>query len=147
MASRIEVGDRVYQRRYDPCDVNVSVVVGSDGLLVADTRCSLAEARELRDHLRELSAEPVRWVVNTHIHWDHVWGNAEFVSPRQVPPAEVWGSAAPAENLIHPVHAACWYSWRMPPSRLRRRMSRRDIRSGSVIGTGSGYSGRALAMP
>ncbi|MDH6221784.1 hypothetical protein M2283_009131 [Streptomyces pseudovenezuelae] len=54
---------------------------------------------------------------------------------------------APAENLIHPVHAACWYSWRMPPSRLRRRMSRRDIRSGSVIGTGSGYSGRALAMP
>ncbi|MEY9942251.1 MBL fold metallo-hydrolase [Streptacidiphilus sp. MAP5-3] len=89
----IEVGDRVYQRRYDPCDVTVSVVVGTDGLLVADTRCSLAEARELREHLRALSATPVRWVVNTHIHWDHVWGNAEFVAPRQLPPAEVWGSA------------------------------------------------------
>ena len=89
----IEVGDRVYQRRYNPVDVNVTVVAGTEGLLIVDTRCSLAEARELREHLREISAAPVRWVVNTHIHWDHVWGNAEFAAPRQVPPAQFWGSA------------------------------------------------------
>ncbi|MEZ0064683.1 glyoxylase-like metal-dependent hydrolase (beta-lactamase superfamily II) [Streptacidiphilus sp. MAP12-20] len=91
--SWVEVGDRVFQRRYEPCDVTVSVVAGADGLALVDTRCSLAEARELREHLREISAAPVRWVVNTHIHFDHVWGNAEFVAPRQTPPAQVWGSA------------------------------------------------------
>lgn len=31
-------------------------------------------------------------------------------------------------------HAACWYSWRMPPSRSRLRTSSRVIRAGSVIG-------------
>ncbi|WP_037607179.1 MBL fold metallo-hydrolase [Streptacidiphilus rugosus] len=88
-----EVGDRVFQRRYDPCDVSVTVVAGGDGLVVVDTRCSLAEAREVREHLKEISSAPVRWVVNTHVHFDHVWGNAEFVAPRQTPPAQLWGSA------------------------------------------------------
>ena len=32
-----------------------------------------------------------------------------------------------AENLIRRGQAACWYSWRMPPRRSRRRMSRRAI--------------------
>ncbi|MFC1417552.1 MBL fold metallo-hydrolase [Streptacidiphilus cavernicola] len=90
----IEVAERVFQRRYQPCDVTVTAVVGADGLAVADTRCSLAEARELREHLRELSDAPVRWVVNTHVHFDHVWGNAEFVAPRQLPPAELWAHRA-----------------------------------------------------
>jgi glyoxylase-like metal-dependent hydrolase (beta-lactamase superfamily II) len=89
----LEVGDRIFQRRYNPCDVTVTAVAGTDGLMVVDTRCSLQEARELREHLREISGAPVRWVVNTHVHFDHVWGNAEFAAPRQVPPAQIWGSA------------------------------------------------------
>jgi hypothetical protein len=56
-------------------------------------------------------------------------------------------ASAPAENLIRPGQSASRYSWRMPPSRSRFRMSRRVICSGSVIGAGSGWSGRALAMP
>lgn len=94
-----EVADRVFQRRYQPCDVTVGVVVGGDGLAVVDTRCSLAEARELREHLRQLSSAPVRWVVNTHVHFDHVWGNAEFAAPRQTPPAEFWGHTATAAAM------------------------------------------------
>ena len=94
-----EVADRVFQRRYQPCDVTVAVVVGGAGLAVVDTRCSLAEARELRKHLRQLSTAPVRWVVNTHVHFDHVWGNAEFAAPRQTPPAEIWGHTATAAAM------------------------------------------------
>lgn len=58
-------------------------------------------------------------------------------------------TAAPAEKLIRPVQAACRYSWRMPPSRWRRRMSRWVICSGSLIGIGigKGRSGRAWAIP
>jgi hypothetical protein len=54
---------------------------------------------------------------------------------------------APAENLIHAAQAACRYSWRIPPKRWCLRMSMRAIWSGSVIGGGSGWSGRALEMP
>ena len=99
-----EVADRVFQRRYEPFDVTVSVVVGADGLAVVDTRGSLAEGRELREHLRRLSAAPVRWVVNTHWHFDHLWGNAVFTAPRQRPPAEVWGHRSVPGALAGPMN-------------------------------------------
>jgi hypothetical protein len=56
-------------------------------------------------------------------------------------------SPAVAENYIRAAHAACWYSWRTPPRRSRRRMSSWAMRTGSVIGAGSGFSGRAFSMP
>ncbi|QMU75811.1 MBL fold metallo-hydrolase [Streptacidiphilus sp. PB12-B1b] len=98
-----EVADRVFQRRYQPFDVTVSVVAGADGLAVVDTRSSLAEARELREDLRRLSPAPVRWVVNTHVHFDHVWGNAEFAAPRQEPPAQFWAHAAAVAAMTRAV--------------------------------------------
>jgi len=56
-----------------------------------------------------------------------------------VPLADVVG----AENVVRAGQAACRYSWRMPPSRSRRRMSSRPSGSGSVIGWGSGRRGAA----
>jgi transposase len=52
-----------------------------------------------------------------------------------------------AENLIPTAHAACWYSWSTPPSRSRRRIWWPAIWSEATSGTGSGWSGRAFAMP
>jgi glyoxylase-like metal-dependent hydrolase (beta-lactamase superfamily II) len=86
-----EVGENVFRKRFDPYDVSVTAVVGSSGVAVVDTRCSLSEAREVKDQLRRLTPAPVRWVVNTHAHFDHCWGNAEFVAPRLTPPAQIWG--------------------------------------------------------
>lgn len=79
------LGEGVFRRRYESLDLNVGVVIGEDGLLVIDTRASHREARELLDELTTLSPKPVRWVVNTHFHWDHVFGNAIFDE------AEIWG--------------------------------------------------------
>jgi glyoxylase-like metal-dependent hydrolase (beta-lactamase superfamily II) len=73
-----ELAPGVYQRRYQPLDVSVCVVRGGAGLLVADTRSSQREADEIRADLRELGDLPVRWVVNTHAHFDHTFGNARF---------------------------------------------------------------------
>jgi saccharopine dehydrogenase-like NADP-dependent oxidoreductase len=53
----------------------------------------------------------------------------------------------PADIAIRAGQAACSYSWGMPPRRSRRWMCRWARRSGSVIGSGSGASGRAFAMP
>jgi len=72
------VGERCWVRRYPEWDVNVGVVAGSDGLLVIDTRATLRQGEQLRDDVRRLSPAPVRWVANTHLHFDHTFGNAAF---------------------------------------------------------------------
>lgn len=80
-----ELGDRVFRRRYAHLDLNVGVVIGEAGTLVIDTRASHVEADELREELSQLTAQPVVGVINTHFHWDHLWGNARF------PEVPIWG--------------------------------------------------------
>ena len=80
-----EIGTNVYRRQYEHLDLNVGAVIGSEGLLVVDTRASHHQGRELQADLKKLTRLPVRWVVNTHFHWDHCWENAVFQS------AELWG--------------------------------------------------------
>jgi glyoxylase-like metal-dependent hydrolase (beta-lactamase superfamily II) len=80
-----ELGDGVFRRRYELLDLNVGVVIGTDGVLLVDTRASHRQARELAEELPTVTDLAVRWVVNTHWHWDHTFGNAVFSS------AEIWG--------------------------------------------------------
>jgi glyoxylase-like metal-dependent hydrolase (beta-lactamase superfamily II) len=54
---------------------NSLVVVGDDGALVVDTQQSPTAAGVLVGWVRDLADVPVAWVVNTHWHGDHVYGN------------------------------------------------------------------------
>jgi glyoxylase-like metal-dependent hydrolase (beta-lactamase superfamily II) len=81
----VEIGDRVFVRRYPFYDQNVGVILGRAEVLVIDTRSTYAQAREIQDDLRELTDAPVGVVVDTHGHFDHVFGNAIFR------PATIWG--------------------------------------------------------
>lgn len=89
-----QLADGVYRRRYESLDLNVGLVVGGDGALVIDTRASHGQARELLDDISTVTRLPVRWVINTHHHWDHVFGNALF------PGVELWGHRRCRDYLI-----------------------------------------------
>jgi glyoxylase-like metal-dependent hydrolase (beta-lactamase superfamily II) len=80
-----EVGDRVWVARYEWYDVNVTLVEGEAGLLVVDTQSSLVAGRETLVDVRRVSTKPVVAVVNTHDHFDHVFGNAAFLEEGAVP--------------------------------------------------------------
>ena len=95
----IEVGDRVFVRRYatwgdEPFDQNIGVVLGRDGLVVIDTRASHRLADELRGEISDLGHLPIAAVINTHHHWDHTFGNARFL------PSPIWGHARCAERVL-----------------------------------------------
>jgi glyoxylase-like metal-dependent hydrolase (beta-lactamase superfamily II) len=92
-----EVADRVWVARYEWFDVNVSVVAGAAGLLVVDTNASERAARAVLADLRRLSTAPLVAAVNTHVHFDHTFGNGVFAAEgAQVVAHEEAAAALPA---------------------------------------------------
>lgn len=81
----VEIGDKVFVRRYAFYDQNIGVILGRAEALVIDTRSTYGQAREIQADLRELTDAPVGVVVDTHGHFDHVFGNGIFR------PATIWG--------------------------------------------------------
>jgi len=57
---------------------NALIVVHADGVLVVDTHQTPTAAEALLAEVRKITERPVRTVVNTHWHGDHVWGNQVY---------------------------------------------------------------------
>jgi len=58
---------------------NAGFIIGDDAVIVVDTFENAAAAQALLGEIRMLTKLPIKFVVNTHYHLDHVAGNAVFV--------------------------------------------------------------------
>jgi cyclase len=57
---------------------NGGFVIGDDGVVVIDSFASASAAKELLAEIRQRTKLPIKFVVNTHYHADHVGGNGVF---------------------------------------------------------------------
>ncbi len=60
-------------------------LVGNDGVLVGDP-ISIPAAQQILDEIRKVTNKPIRYVVYSHSHWDHVRGGQVFKDEG----AEIW---------------------------------------------------------
>lgn len=78
---------------------NAAIIVGSEHLLVVDSHSKPSAARALLAQVRsEIGDRPVRYIVNTHFHWDHAQGNAVYPNAFRVK-ADIVASTATREWL------------------------------------------------
>jgi cyclase len=73
---------------------NITLQVGKDGVLMVDTEYGPLVPKIMAE-IRKLSKGPIRYIINTHVHPDHVGGNDAFA--KLIPP----NPAAPLKIIAH----------------------------------------------
>lgn len=57
---------------------NAGIVIGQDSVLLVDTLISAKEGQRFLADIRKITNKPIKYVVNTHTHLDHAFGNCVF---------------------------------------------------------------------
>jgi cyclase len=77
------IADGVYAAIAKPAykvNCNAAIILLGDSVLVVDTHSKPSAARALIEQVKKITDKPVRYVVNTHFHWDHYQGNEAYPS-------------------------------------------------------------------
>ena len=96
-----KLADDVYAYVGKLNDANAMVVVTSQGVVVVDTGNSVPDARNILRHIQAVTDQPVRYVILTQNHGDHIGGTPLFSPPATVIVheriAEAWSQFKPSQ--------------------------------------------------
>lgn len=81
--TRVQVAEGVYVFMTKPYgdvgfDGNSVVILSNEGVLVFDSNGTKAAAELVLSEIRKLTDQPVKYVVNSHWHWDHWYGTEVY---------------------------------------------------------------------
>ena len=86
---------------------NTSMIVGTDGVIIVDALMGPSSAANAFEALRAHSDKPVKAIIYTHSHGDHIGGASAFVGDEmpEIYATESFGSAEGVNEVVDPVKA------------------------------------------
>jgi cyclase len=79
MIQKERIADNVYAFQSEVyAQVTAGAVIGSNWAVLIDTLATPEESLAIRDFMEQELNVPVRYIINTHSHADHAWGNSLF---------------------------------------------------------------------
>ncbi|QDT10815.1 alkyl/aryl-sulfatase [Planctomycetes bacterium K23_9] len=100
----IKVADNVYTA-VGFHGANTSMIVGTDGVIIVDTLFGPTSAAKAAEAFRQYSDKPVKAIIYTHSHGDHIGGASAFVGDEKpdIYGTETFGSAEGVNKAVDPV--------------------------------------------
>ena len=96
-----KVADGVYVAVATPAykvNSNTAIIENEDGLVIVDSHSKPSAARVIVERVKAITTKPVRYVVNTHFHWDHWHGNEVY--PGAYPDVEIVTNQITREAML-----------------------------------------------
>ena len=103
---------------------NTVAIVGDDGVVVVDTGQIPSLAKRMVEQLKARTDKPVRYVVNTHWHWDHNLAN--FVWADAYPGVRIVSTPFTRQMLVDSTPKLLEFFEKSAPAMLDRIRQRRD---------------------
>ena len=97
-----QVAPGIYSVNWGDMGLNVGVFTGPDGVLLVDAQDEPAVPR-LETELAKISSAPVRFVIDSHWHFDHVGGNETFAKQGAVVIAQTNTRARLMSEQVNPL--------------------------------------------
>ncbi|WP_417749159.1 alkyl sulfatase dimerization domain-containing protein [Rosistilla oblonga] len=84
---------------------NTSMIVGTDGVIIIDTLFGPSSAADAAEAFRQYSDKPVKAIIYTHSHGDHIGGASAFVGDAkpEIYATESFGSAEGVNKAVDPI--------------------------------------------
>jgi len=95
--STTKIRDNVYMLSGGP-GANITALVGPDGVLLVDAQYAEL-TQKIVEAIRRITKAPIRFVINTHVHPDHVGGNENFA----IMGALIFGADEVRSRMLHGV--------------------------------------------
>ena len=105
---------------------NTSMIVGTDGVIIVDTLMGPTSAANAFKALRAYSDKPVKAIIYTHSHGDHIGGASAFVGDEMpdIYATDSFGSAEGVNQVVEPVKMrrnVRQFGRKLPPKEMTNR--------------------------
>jgi len=71
-----KIKEGIFVRAEKPADSNAAIILTSEGVVMIDSGHNPPDSLALSKAIKQLTPQPVRYLINTEPHSDHAWGQA-----------------------------------------------------------------------